>query len=88
MNPSSTFCRAQEMLQRGRAADALLANVRVIAEKAASAWAHEALCADKREQRQERTRLIAETLFEEKQQLNEQNDRLFSENPDRSFANT
>lgn len=43
MVPSSALCRAQEAYQRGRATGAVLANVRMIAEKAAIAWNIEAL---------------------------------------------
>jgi len=87
MYPSSSLCRAQEAHQRSRAAGTSLANVRTIAEKAATAWSNEALCAEKREQRQDRTSLIAARLSEEKRRLREQHDNSFSENPDRGFAN-
>lgn len=88
MVPSSALCRAQEAYQRGRATGAVLANVRMIAEKAAIAWNIEALVAEKREQRQDRTRLSAAHLLEEKRQSRGQLDSLFSENPDRGFAAT
>jgi sirohydrochlorin ferrochelatase len=68
------------------AAGTPLANVRMIAEKAATAWNNEALVAEKREQRQGRTRQIAAHLLEEKRETREQCDRLFSENPDGGFA--
>jgi hypothetical protein len=86
--PSSALCRAQEAYQRSRATGAVLANVRMIAEKAATAWNIEALVAEKREQRQDQTRRIGAHLLEEKQESREQHDRLFSENPDRGFAAT
>lgn len=87
MQPSSAFCRAQEAHQRDRAAGSSLANVRAIAEKAATAWSKEAIAADRREQRQDRTSLIAARLLEESPQSREQHDKAFSENPDRGFAN-
>ncbi|WP_380872396.1 hypothetical protein ACFB49_33380 [Sphingomonas sp. DBB INV C78] len=86
MNPSSVFCRAQEALQLERAAGASLANVRLIAEKAAASWKKEALNADKREQRFDR-RLIATGMAKE-QVSQGQGDRTSSENPDRGFAST
>ncbi len=86
MVPSSALCRAQEPCQRSRATGTPLANVRTIAEKAAPAWNNEALVAEKREQRQDRTRQIAAHLLEKKRQSREQYDKLFRENPDRGFA--
>jgi hypothetical protein len=59
MYPSASLCREQESLQRDRAASASLQNVRIVAERAASAWCIEAVAAEKREARHERTRLIA-----------------------------
>jgi len=52
MTPSSTLCRTQEALHRRQAAASPLINVRAIAEKAAAAWAGEALRADERENRE------------------------------------
>lgn len=71
MQPSSTFCRAQEALQHSRAADATLDNIRNVATAAAAAWGKEAIAAERREDRLERTRAEA---------------RASSENPDRGFA--
>lgn len=71
MQPSSTFCRTQEALQHGRAADATLDNIRCVATAAAAAWGKEAIAAERREERLERTRAEA---------------RASSENPDRGFA--
>lgn len=59
MYPSASLCREQESLQRDRAASSSLQNVRIVAERAASAWCIEALAAEKREARHERTRSIA-----------------------------
>jgi len=49
MASTSTFCRAQEVLQRERAANAELENVRIIATRAALAWGREAVLAEHRE---------------------------------------
>ncbi|MGF7152253.1 hypothetical protein FHS96_005924 [Sphingomonas zeicaulis] len=87
MYPSSILCRAQEKLQRNRAAATPLANIRSVAEKAAAAWNLEAVQAEKREQRQDRTRIIALELADTKREQREQRDRSFSENPDRGFPN-
>ncbi len=51
MFPSSTLCRAQEAIQRDRSANAELANVRILAGKAAAAWGKEAAFAEQRERR-------------------------------------
>lgn len=86
MTPSSILCRAQEAYQQHRASNAKLENVRAVAGKAAKAWGLEALAAERREARRERTRVIAEMAALQKQRLAEQEDRLFSENPDRGFG--
>ncbi|NIJ18707.1 hypothetical protein FHS95_000376 [Sphingomonas naasensis] len=49
--PSSILCRAQEALQRARAAASTLTSVRKQAEIAAAAWAKEAVAAEHRERR-------------------------------------
>ncbi|AHE55962.1 hypothetical protein [Sphingomonas sanxanigenens] len=87
MYPSSILCRAQEKLQRSRAAATPLANIRSVAEKAAAAWNLEAVQAEKREQRQDRTRVTALALADAKREQREQHERAFSENPDRGFTN-
>jgi len=51
MQPSSTFCRAQETRQHALAADTPLANARHVATRAAAAWGKEADAAERREQR-------------------------------------
>lgn len=62
MELSSLFCRAQETYQRDRASNAILRNVRAVADRAADAWRFEALAAERREARHERTRIINEML--------------------------
>jgi hypothetical protein len=82
MAPTYDFCRAQEALQRDRAAGSLLENVRVIATKAAAAWNREALLA----QNCEATRKRRNALPEAASLSEETEDSLFSENPDRGLA--
>lgn len=72
MYPSSSLCRAQEAYQRRRAAGTPLENVRVIANKAAAAWREEALGAERREARHERTRAVAEARSTQKREAREQ----------------
>lgn len=50
---SADLCRAQEVLHLARAADAPLANVRTVSERAAAVWGVEALAAEAREGRGE-----------------------------------
>lgn len=80
MQPTLAMCRAQEARQLKHAADAPLTNVRNIAVLAAAAWAKEALAAQRREER--RARRDQELLYAAPQL----EDRIFSENPDRGFA--
>ncbi|ARR52392.1 hypothetical protein HY78_02415 [Rhizorhabdus wittichii DC-6] len=87
MELSSTFCRVQEIYQRDRAANAMLNNIRIVADRAASAWGAEALVAERREVRRERLRVVADIAALENEQALDEEDGLFSENPDRSFAN-
>ncbi|MGK6319465.1 hypothetical protein [Sphingomonas sp. DT-204] len=86
MQPSSTMCRAQEAQQRELASNAVLPNVRRIATLAAAAWAKEALAADKREERRRLRRLDAGAAPAPRLEQPLDDDRLFSENPDRGFA--
>lgn len=86
MHPSTAFCRAQECLQRERAAGSTLPNVREVAHRAANAWAIEALLADQREQRQLRVSAAAAELARKRRRAHEQLDRELSENPDRGLA--
>jgi hypothetical protein len=86
MQISSTFCRAQETRQRALAAGATLVNVRGISTLAADAWAKEARAAEKREQRKARVHPIHVATL--RLVLPSQDDRSFSENPDRGCADT
>lgn len=86
MYPSAALCRVQETLQRERAAGTTLANVRQVAERAASAWEAEALSAEQREQRQVHTSLVAADTLKNKQIARESLDKTLSENPDRGLA--
>ena len=79
MYPSSTLCRAQEAYQRKRAAGTPLDNVRIVANKAADAWGQEALGAERREARHERTRAIADALSTQKRHAREEAQNLFSQ---------
>jgi len=87
MELSSTFCRMQETVQHDRAANAILENIRVVAEKAAKAWGAVALSAEQREARRERTRIIADIVALQNEPAPSEEDRLLSENPDRGFQN-
>jgi len=87
MELSSNFCRMQETNQRDRAAHAKLENVRIIAARAATAWGVEALSAERREGRRERTRIIADMAALQNERLPSEEDRLLSENPDRGSEN-
>ena len=62
MNPPASLCRSQEAYHRARAAAAQLENVRIIAAKAANAWGHEAIAAERREARHRKTKLTAGIL--------------------------
>jgi len=59
MNHSSAFCAGQAALHRERAANAGLANVRSIAEKAANAWDGETSLAEARERRRDARLAVA-----------------------------
>ncbi len=86
MTPSADLCRIQEAFQRRRAESAPLGNVRTIAEKAAAAWAAEAIFAEERDRRRDRRILLA---GEDKQRLADaQLDRQLSENPDRGCGDS
>jgi hypothetical protein len=87
MELSSTFCRMQETVQRDRAANAVLENIRIVAEKAAKAWSVEALSAERREARRERTRIIADMAALQNEPAPSEEDGLLSENPDRGVEN-
>jgi hypothetical protein len=53
MQPSLSFCQAQEARQHAIARDAVLPNIRHIAIMAANAWAKEGMEAAKREARKQ-----------------------------------
>jgi hypothetical protein len=82
MAMTSEFCRAQEALQRGRAAESQLDNVRVVAIRAAVAWEREAIMAESREAKRERENALPEAASPSE----EIEDDIFSENPDRGLA--
>jgi len=86
MQLSSVLCRTQEAVQRNRADTALLENVRIVAERAAIAWGREAVAAEQREARQIRARAMVELTALQKRRCQDDEDRSFSENPDRGFA--
>lgn len=86
MFPSALLCREQEAVQRHRAATSLLNNVRLVAERAAAAWCVEAVAAEKREARHERTLALRTTNAGQKPLPPEQSDDWLSENPDRGSA--
>ena len=86
MQPSADLCRIQEAFQRRRAESAPLGNVRTIAQKAAAAWAAEALYAEGREQRQAQVRAVRADQIEQERVACEQLDLASSENPDRGRA--
>lgn len=88
MELSSTFCRTQESYHRDREASAILENIRVVAGRAASAWGLEARCAERREARRERRRILADTGALQKELPQDDGDSPFSENPDRGFADS
>ena len=88
MKLSSTFCRMQENVQRDRASNAILQNVRLVAEKAAKAWGTVALAAEKSEARRERTRIIADMKALQDQQATSEEDSQLGENSDRGFENS
>lgn len=85
MQPSSILCRTQEAFHRDRAEATSLENVRVIATSAAAAWAIEATQAERREARGIRTRAVAELIAVQKLLVPDEEERGFSENPDRGF---
>lgn len=86
MQPTSALCREQESVQRARAADAVLDNVRVIAERAANAWGAEAVAAERREARAANVALVAARARAEPAPESPADHRQLSENPDRGFA--
>jgi hypothetical protein len=85
MELSSMLCRAQEGVQRDRAASASLENVRIVATKAAVAWGLEAVAAEHREVRDARP-AAADPERSNGKRLHREREATFSENPDRGFA--
>jgi len=81
MATTSTFCRAQEALQRERAANTSLENVRMIATTAAIAWGREADLAEQRETK----RSFDKSLPCPGSTSEELEDLFFNENPDRGL---
>lgn len=82
--PSADLCRTQQALQLRRAENNPLGHVRTIAQKAAAAWAAEAIFAEDRDRRRDSRIVRAEA---ERQRLaHERLDREMSENPDRGRA--
>lgn len=63
MFPSSALCRTQEIIQRNRSANADLANVRILAGKAAVAWGKEGAFAEQRERRKDHSALAAKACL-------------------------
>lgn len=86
MQLTSAQCRAQEAIQQDRAENELLDNVRNVARRAAIAWGHEAVSAEKREGRKSRNLVIEEMRSLQAQRGDDEEVRPFSENPDRGFA--
>ncbi|MBU3077562.1 hypothetical protein [Sphingomonas quercus] len=86
MLPSSDLCRLQQAYHRDRAAGTLLENIRRVSTIAAAAWGQEALIAAGREERQVRTRAVADDIALRKREATEEESRALSENPDRGFA--
>jgi len=86
MQLSSIHCRTQETVQRDRAESAQLDNVRIVAERAATAWGLEAIAAEKREARHLRVLAIAELAAAHARESRGDEDPSFSENPDRGLA--
>ena len=86
MQLTSEQCRKQEAIQRARAEEEPLANVRIIALNVAIAWRQEALAAERREALKLRTKMIAELRLIDRDRASDNCDRALSENPDRGFA--
>lgn len=86
MELTSTFCRGQETIQRDRAANAMLQNVRIVAGQAAEAWRMVASAAEKREASRARARTLSEIATLQNAPRSDDADQVFSENPDRGMA--
>jgi len=86
MDLSADACRTQVSIERARAADAPLANVRRIAELSAVAWGKQLALAELREGRRERTLRTRLELVALREIGNLQAFALGSENPDRGLS--
>lgn len=87
MNLTSDQCRAQEAIQWERAKSDPLENVRIVAKRAAIAWGHEATFLEGREASKRRVRTIAEIEKLQRQRTDDEDGKIFSENPDHGLAN-
>jgi hypothetical protein len=85
MQPTSTFCRAQEARQHALAIGTGLVNARDIATIAAAAWAKEAMAAEKREERMMRRDAAGHAAMLRLEPMPHE-EYAFSENPDRGFT--
>jgi len=89
MQSTARICRTQEAHQRAISLNAPLLNVRMIAARAAATWEKEALAAERREARAERTvalrdaGAVVDLPLPRPGPLDE---RSLSENPDSGFA--
>ena len=88
MRPSSTLCRAQEARQHALASGSDLINVRRVANLAAAAWAKEAVLAEGRERRLLHRQETGEDAMLPLGAAEQNEDRSFSENPDRGLADS
>jgi len=86
MQLSSALCRSEQARHQSLASSATLANIHGIAMLAAAAWAREAVAAEKREERMRLRELTRETGQPPYREPPAPEDRSFSENPDRGFA--
>lgn len=78
MAPDAAFCLRQEAAERDRASAALLPNVKIIATRAAAAWAREASRAERIAKKTAARILSSRAADEESRQ--------FSENPDSGYS--
>ena len=86
MELTSTHCRAQEAIQRERASNAVLDNVKTVARNAAMAWEREALFAERMEASKARRLAIAAIAAVEQARAENEEGLPLSENPDRGRA--
>lgn len=86
MELSAEKCRAQVAIELARASQSPLENVRLIAQRSATAWGAQVLLAEARERRRERTRVAAFCLVQERERVEGLDWHAECENPDRGFA--